>query len=143
MRPYCRIRLDLSIEYYTNNYTDSGTYALDDACTFLGCVDIRTAQRHLCDLQSNVPAINLELSKVLAHKSGFFIERESTLDMQPVTVLAALIAQVRELHTCLYGNQPTISSHFYSVLEVTHVWFCSMNLSTSYVLKAPTTHDTS
>jgi hypothetical protein len=143
LRPYCRIRLDLSLEYYTTNYTVSGTYDLEDTCNVLGCIDIRTARRHLGDLQANVPVINLELSHVVAHKSGFFTEREGAPDTHPVTALATLVAQVKEFHTRLYGNQPPASPHFYSALGVTHVWFCGLNLSTSYVLKTPKPHDTS
>ena len=143
LRPYCRVRLDLGLEYYTTNYTDSGIYDLEDACNFLGCIDIRTARRHLYDLQSNVPVINLELSQVLAHKSGYFTARDGAPDTHPVTLLAKLVAQTKELHTFLYGNKTPVSPYFYSVLEVAHVWFCGLNLSTSYVLKAPEAHDTS
>jgi hypothetical protein len=143
LRPYCRVRLDLSLEYYTTNYTDSGTYDLEDSCNFLGCIDIRTARRHLSDLQSNVPVINLELSQMLAHKSGFYTERAGAPDTQPVELLAMLVAQVEEFHTRLYGNRPPASPYFYSALGVTHVWFCGLNLSTSYVIKAPEGRDTS
>jgi hypothetical protein len=143
LKPYCRVRLDLSLEYYSTNYTHSGTYDLEDACNFLGCIDIRTARRHLCDLQSNLPVINLELSQVLAHKSGFFTARVGTPDAYPVTTLAMLVAQVEEFHTHLYGKQAPVSPYFYSILEVAHVWFCGLNLSTSYVSKVPKPHDTS
>ena len=122
---------------------DSGTYDWEDACTFLGCNDLRTARRHLKDLQFTIPGINLELSQVLVHKSGFFTERVTMPDNQPVETMDSLIAQVKEYHNRLYGTQPPVSKHFYSALWVIHAWFCGLNLSTSYVLKAPYLHDTS
>ena len=143
LKPYCRIRLDLSLEYFRTKFNDAGTYDWEDACAFLGCNDLRTAKRHLNDLQSATPEINLELSQVLVHKSGFFNERETMPDKQPVETLDSLVAQIKEYHNRLYGIQPPVSIHFYSALWVVHAWFCGLNLSTSYVLKAPYPHDTS
>ncbi|MBN2420475.1 MAG: hypothetical protein JXL81_13885 [Deltaproteobacteria bacterium] len=143
LRPYCRIRLDISLEYYRTNYIGSGKYDWEDACTFLGCHDIRTAKRHLNDLQFTIPEINLELSQVLVHKSGFFTERETLVIKQPVETLDSFVIKVKEYHNRLYGIQPSFSRYFYSILWVTHAWFSGLNLSTSYVLKAPYPHDTS
>jgi hypothetical protein len=143
LRPYCRIRLDLDLEYYTVNYIDSGKYDWEDACAFLGCIDTRTARRHLADIQSNVPRMNLELSHVMSHKSGFITDTESPPDTPPAMVLALRVVQVRGYHVSLYGNLPPITPGFYTPLGIIHTWFCGRNLSTSYVLKTPLCHDTS
>jgi hypothetical protein len=143
LRPYCRIRLDLSLEYYTVNYTDSGKYDWEDACTFLGCMDTRTARRHLTDIQSNVPEINLGLSHILSHKSGFVTVTETHPGTPPASMLSSRVYLVYEYHTLLYGNLPQISPGFYTPVWVAHAWFCGQDLSMSYVLKSPKAHDTS
>jgi hypothetical protein len=143
LKPYRRVRLDLSLEFYSHNYTDSGGYNWEDVCTFLGCIDIRTAKRHISELQTNVPRMNLELTQLMSHKSGFFTAEETSPDIPPVNLLALRVRQVHQYHVLLFGNLPSIAPGFYTPAWVTHAWFCSRKLSTSYVLKNHKPHDTS
>jgi hypothetical protein len=125
------------------NYNDTGTYDLEKACTFLGCIDKRTAKRHLCDIQATIPEINLELSQILAHKSGFITQHHTTPDIRPLELLENLLTRVKEYHCLLYGNLPPVNPRFYSALVVTHMCLCNFQISTSYVEKSPAYHDTS
>lgn len=143
LRPFCRIRLDLSMGFYTVNYTKSGKYNWEAACAYLGCIDIRTAKRHITDIQVAVPIMILELTQVLSHKSGFVTDTSSSPDMPPASLLTLRVNQVREYHTLLYGNLPVVIPEFYTIGYAAHLWFCGRNFSTSYVSRTVKWHDTS
>ena len=143
LRPYCRIRLDLSLEYYTAHYTQSGKYDWEDACQCLGCIDLRTAKRHITDIRAEVPKMTLELTQLLSHKSGFVTDALAAPDTPPSSMLALRVNQVGEYHRLLYGNQPLITPGFYTTLMIVHGWLGGRNLSTSYVARSKKIHDTS
>jgi len=143
LRPYCRIRLDLSLEYYARNYSASARYNLDEACAYLGCLDGRTARRHLTDIHTAIQEINLGLKEVLAHKSGFFHARNLAPDTPPAASLESLLEQVKEYHIMLDGICPEVNPLPPSCLGVVQGFFYGIEISTTFVSVGSKTHDTS
>jgi hypothetical protein len=143
LRPYCRIRLDLSISFYAENYSASGNYNYEKACTFLGCIDKRTARRHIGDIHIAVPEINLTIKEMLVHKPGFYQAEDTAPDTPPIALLDCLLEQVREYNIRLYGNIPALDLLPYSIPGIVHWWFCGRDISMTCVSSNSNTHDTS
>ena len=129
LKRFCRIRIDLAFMFLRRHYSPSGKYNLEEACVFLGCIDKRTARRHLAETEGLVKAAGRELQQELSHKSGFIVLQALPPEAGPIRVLDDLVVKLREYHIHLHGKLPALDSIPFSALSAVHR--CSNGLKVS------------
>lgn len=137
---YCVIRQDLSLAAYKQferKPLDSST--LEKIAIQLGCVDLRTARRHMKRIKQKLQDIQKTICEFLSCKFVSIPDSKPDTSLSQATDIC--ITGLSEYFTQTYGK--VIPEEFFEVLRILNYLDHHENFSTTFVCQIPSFQDTS
>jgi len=140
LSPYCVIRQDLSLESYIElNEKKPDAKALEDISLKLGCIDLRTARKHISRIEQKVSNTQKSIAEFLSSK--FQNLPHLTPNIGVVTSAKTFILELSGYFTKAYGK--IISDSFFSLSSIINVIDRRDTFSSTFVYKTTPFQDTS
>lgn len=131
---YARIQFDLIVAVYMEIGSQLTAKKLEYACLKLGCIDLRTARKHLRDIDEQIKRNNEQLYTFLAMKPGFAsLPTEIVPGESNIAILKMLVIKFKD-----YLQRSGTIVHYpdITVYTVTHHMVYSAKFSISFVWKS-------
>jgi len=137
---YCVVRQDLSLAAYKqfeHESLDSST--LEKIAIQLGCVDLRTARRHMNKIKQKLQDTQKTICEFLSNQFSSIPQIKPDINLSQATEIC--ITGLSEYFTQTYGK--VIPEEFFEVLRILNYLDHHENFSTTFVCRIPPFQDTS
>jgi len=137
---YCVIRQDLVFEAYSQMDDEKPSIKfLEDLSLKLGCMDLRTANKHITRIQKRLGKVQKIISEFLSRR--YYNIPEITPQRSMISATEAVISCLSNYLVSIYGK--VIPDTHYEVLSIMNLLVLRSDISTTFAFNSVTFQDTS
>jgi len=140
LSPFCVIRQDLVLEFYKeieNNKITSKV--LEKASAQIGCIDLRTAAKHIKRIKYRLENCQKKITEHLSHR--YYDLPRITPDTGPIASTKLFITALSDCFTKQFGK--IIPDGYFTILSIINYLNIRDDFSTTYACKTTAKDDTS